>query len=161
MAEETKNKLDPHPDPETAAKQGGFQTGGLVPPGGLQQAGPGVVRPVEQAARAKPAIDENNEEPTPDKNPEHGGEVGERRDGTAPPQQPSAGEFPVDLAAIISNEFGTPRSLVRVELGAGAKVYFDGEEYTGDTYAIPSEQIQGKVVRVEGPNKTFQFEYAG
>jgi|ERR1044072_4129941 hypothetical protein len=86
------------------------------------------------------------------------------RDATAP-DQPNAGQADqaeeiVDLLGIIEDEFGLPRSRIRMEAALG-RVKIDGEKWTEaieQDFRIPRSQVVGKTVEVAGTARTFRFQ---
>lgn len=87
-----------------------------------------------------------------------------QRDADAP-EQPNASEAAdplemIDLLGIIEDEFGLPRSRIRMEAALG-RVKIDGEKWHDaieNDFRLPRQEVQGKTVEVAGTARTFRFQ---
>lgn len=73
--------------------------------------------------------------------------------------QPTPSRF-VNLASLISDEFGTSRSIVREQIALGM-VEIDDEVWRGDKLDLPYEEIVGKTIVVTGRDRAYRIEYRG
>ena len=63
----------------------------------------------------------------------------------------------VHLPQLISDEFGTSRSIAREQLALGM-VEIDGVEWTEDRFDVPLKEVIGKEITVRGRDRTFIFK---
>jgi|1186.fasta_scaffold19013_2 hypothetical protein len=66
----------------------------------------------------------------------------------------------VYLPQVISNEFGTSLSIAREQIVLGM-ITIDGEEWKGDRFYLPYDDILDKEISVQGRDRTFKFEFKG
>lgn len=66
----------------------------------------------------------------------------------------------VYLPQLISNEFGTSRSIASEQIALGM-VMIDGEEWKGDQFYLPYDDILNKEITVQGRDRSFTFEFKG
>jgi hypothetical protein len=65
----------------------------------------------------------------------------------------------VDIVRVISQEFGTPASIVRSQVAMG-RILIGGLPYTGtDRFFIPYLECKGKEINVIGPDRSWRFHY--
>jgi hypothetical protein len=62
----------------------------------------------------------------------------------------------IDLVTLISNEFGSVRTVTRIQIIIG-EITIDGEKYDGDKLFIPLVQAKGKDIEVQGPDRRWKF----
>ena len=65
----------------------------------------------------------------------------------------------VHLPALISDEFGTPRSFARQQIAMG-RVEVDEKEVT-EKFDLKRSDIVGKTIDVFGPDKRYRMHYRG
>lgn len=66
----------------------------------------------------------------------------------------------LDLVTMISNEFGTARSVARIQVKLG-EIRIGGEKYeSGDPLFIPMALVKGKTVEIQGPDRRWKVEIA-
>ena len=66
----------------------------------------------------------------------------------------------VHLPSLISDEFGHTRSSIRMQIALGT-TEIDGEQWNGDGFDLPYEEIVGKTITVKGPDRTYRVNYRG
>jgi hypothetical protein len=66
----------------------------------------------------------------------------------------------VDIVALIHDEFGTPVTVIRSQIGMGT-ISLNGMLWTGDKYKIPYSEMEGKTLIVIGPDRRFIVKYQG
>jgi hypothetical protein len=66
----------------------------------------------------------------------------------------------VSVARLISSEFGTAESVVRQQLDHQQTfVSIDGALWQGDKRFIPRDQLRGRKLVVQGPERTWTLKY--
>lgn len=121
--------------------------------------------PKVQAEEIQPTVKEVEKDAF-DRGMKEGRSLDEQRPAHTPAEKPPlqvGGDEArmVHLPGLISDEFGTSRSEARLQLAMG-KVSVDGEPVApGDMMDLPYEDIVGKTILVEGPNKSFKIDYRG
>jgi hypothetical protein len=67
----------------------------------------------------------------------------------------------VNLVTLIANEFGTARSIARLQLMLG-ETLIDGEPYqNSDKLFAPYELVKDKEITVIGPDRRWKFRFDG
>jgi hypothetical protein len=69
-------------------------------------------------------------------------------------------ERQIYLPQVISNEFGTSLSIAREQIILGM-ITIGGEEWKGDRFHLPYDDILDKEISVQGRDRTFKFEFKG
>lgn len=64
----------------------------------------------------------------------------------------------VDVAKMIESEYGSSPLVVRPQI-AQATIYLDDDVWEGDRFKIPFDKIQGRRVRVIGPDKSWDMKF--
>lgn len=99
--------------------------------------------------------------PAPQADQEHHQEPNLEPTNPSDVPQPTGDGHTVHLPSIISDLYGMASMTARSTL-QGARVYFDGEEVTGDDKIDPPlEKIKDKEVTVNGEFRTVKFTYSG
>jgi hypothetical protein len=89
------------------------------------------------------------QEPLPEQEPK-------QVDGEQTPGEPRL----IHLPALLSDEFGHSTSEIRMQIALGT-VEIDGEEWKGDSFNLPYDEILGKTITVKGRDRGYRVTYRG
>jgi hypothetical protein len=71
---------------------------------------------------------------------------------------PITGDGRLDLITFLSNEFGTSRSISRMQVTL-SEITIGGEKWEGDQFFLPIDLIKGKEITVVGRDRHWKFTY--
>lgn len=85
----------------------------------------------------------------------------DRKDPTAEPQRQDNPDGLIHIPQVFASEFGTARSIVRMQLTLG-HLEIDDVEYQGsDNMDVPEHLIKNHLVSVIGPERQWRMKYLG
>lgn len=84
----------------------------------------------------------------------------DRKDPTTEPQRQDNPGGLIHIPQVFASEFGTARSIVRMQLTLG-KFEIDDQEYQGDKFDVPEHLIKDHLISVIGPERQWRMKYLG